>query len=867
MRRKFLIPLTLAVGVLALGHLTGIKNYQRVSADALSYQTYVPVRTGWIERTDNGADYYGLNETDFNKYVRGRNERFWWGNADPNNWDSQERTFNAVDDFIDSVKEGGNGARINYRTPELTLTDRDHRYICFNYSGLESNDIFINVFNVTKGHDAVTNVKTFFRETPNGTFDDNKGKVDSEKKYGEITCNQTFRYIELPEDIETGNKFLLYVHDGSQAGFGFFTFGGLYINQTLSDVARHFSVHKTQMLLNKKLDTSAWNNNAIDYVLDFYNSDDYYAPIRELESFTDANDDFEVNTNLSNWGYDQLNSTYENGDYASLNYSYIYSDKVCKWGSYFYDNDGRMPTNKTGNLFLSGEPEGMDGPNCGLPETAKYRLVSHEFTLSGTGLISAKIGGHFTALQLLDSSFNVIATTGDVNPSFVDADITNIAQSGARLNTMVRTYLDCGAFVGQRVHVALADTRTGGNWNLAYFDEVITYYENNPAFQVDVFQQHIGKSESDFYHGYILDQYVDNGHNSVFKEAFDFLQVYYANFRSPTNGFDIAQADDDAKLAVANAYLPLSSDAKTLIGQSVDVRYTEVFNEATWFNNAVNVESKVPESDIATLKTDLVTAHGTSTVTFNANGGTGSMAAVTVINTTKYSSFVPQFTAPAGKKFAGWNTASDGSGLSTAVAENVALYAIWVDTAVTTLEATDSISAFRFHYVESGSDYLYSDAALRFGALISADVWEDLKTEGTIEGYGVIVVKTASLTGTIKSNYEAAEGADVEAKLTALCASGTFKKASVDGDTPAEATDDQKTYMGVSGDYYIWQVRQNIGQNFTTEYTSVAYIKVSGRIIFLQETTCSAKGLATSKLPSVDPAHPSHDPIQFMAEH
>ena len=44
MRRKFLIPLTLAVGVLALGHLTGIKNYQRVSADALSYQTQLWAR-------------------------------------------------------------------------------------------------------------------------------------------------------------------------------------------------------------------------------------------------------------------------------------------------------------------------------------------------------------------------------------------------------------------------------------------------------------------------------------------------------------------------------------------------------------------------------------------------------------------------------------------------------------------------------------------------------------------------------------------------------------------------------------------------------------------------------------------------------
>ena len=858
MRRKFLIPLTLTVGVLALGHLTGMKNYQRVSADEVpDYQTYVPLRDGWIENTD------GSETTDWG-CIRARNDRFWNGNGDQNHWDSQERSFNATDEFIDTIHRanGGQGWRGAYRTPNLTLKDDDHRYISFLFGG-GGDGIFINIFQVNGKNgsgDRIANIPTSLDTT--GTFDDKDTKLN-----GPITCNMVFRYYRLPDIIEPGDQFLIYVRDGRTGDpYGGFTFGDVHINQTLEDCARSFSAHKAQMKLNEYM--SDWTKNANEYVINFYNTNDYYADVRTAEAaLTDANDGFEVNNRLSKWAYDANYSRKANNDLAIINYDSIYSDEGWKWGGYFYDNDGRMPANKTGNLYLTGEPSDTDGHTCGLPESAKYRIVSPEFTLSGTGLISAKLGGHYAALQLLDSSFNVIATTGDVNPSFVDADITNIAQSGARLNTMTRTYLDCGEFVGQRVHVALADTSTNGSdWNLAYFDEVITNYANNPAFQVDVFQQHIGKTDN-FYHGYILDQYVDNGHNSVFKEAFDFLQVYYANFRSPTNGFDIAQADDDAKLAVANAYLPLSSDAKTLIGQSVDVRYTEVFNEATWFNNAVNVESKVPESDIATLKTDLVTAHGTSTVTFNANGGTGSMAAVTVINTTKYSSFVPQFTAPAGKKFAGWNTASDGSGLSTAVAENVALYAIWVDTAVTTLEATDSISAFRFHYVESGSDYLYSDAALRFGALISADVWEDLKTEGTIEGYGVIVAKTASIVGTIKSNYEAAEGADVEAKLTALCASGTFKKASVDGVTPAEATDDQKTYMGISGDYYIWQVRQNIGQNFTTEYTSVAYIKVSGRIIFLQETTCSAKGLATSKLPSVDPAHPSHDPIQFMAEH
>ena len=842
----------MAVGVLAIGHLTGAKQYQRVSADEVpNYQTYVPVRTGWIERTDNGADYYGLNETDFNKYVRGRNERFWWGNADPNNWDSQERTFNAVDDFIDSVKEGGNGARINYRTPELTLTDRNHRYICFNYSGLESNDIFINVFNVTKGHDAVTNVKTFFRETPNGTFDDNKGKVDSEKKYGEITCNQTFRYIELPEDIETGNKFLLYVHDGSQAGFGFFTFGGLYINQTLSDVARHFSVHKTQMVLNKKLNTSAWNNNAIDYVLNFYNTDDYYAPIRALENFTDANDDFEVNTNLSNWGYDQLNSTYENGNYASLNYSSIYSDEGWKWGSYFYDNDGRMPANKTGNLYLTGEPDDTDGHTCGLPETAKYRIVSQEFTLSGTGLISAKIGGHYAALQLLDSSFNVIATTGDVNPSFVDADITNIALSGARLNTMTRTYLDCGEFVGQRVHVALADTRTGGDWNLAYFDEVVTNYATLPAFQVDLIQQHIGKSESDYYHGYVLDQYVDNGHNSVFKEAYDFLQVYYASLRSPANEFSYASATFDNKADAINTYLNISSAAQTFAGTCKDVRYTASFNENWFLSDSFDASHTVAE-EFADAEAALVSANGTSTVSFSANGGSGSMSSLTILNGTKTSSLPCGFAAPnSTKKFQEWDEET--------ISANVTLNAQWVDTAKTKIESIESLAALRFYHHDNDT---FEDVALRFGGFVTKALWDELKTETTIEGYGVIVSKSAS----IQTRYEAAEGADIKAKLDAICDSNT-KRVFASGDTPAEATSKQKAYMGdmSATAYYTWHARLNIGQQFTTSFSAVAYIKTSDGIIFLQEVTCSAKSLATRDLSKVEESDPAHDPIQVMS--
>ena len=587
-----LLSLTIAGGALVLGSAisTAPKKASEAKADAPSYQTYISVRDeGWMERMDN-LDH----AIDYGGFIRGRNDRFWNGNADPNNFDSQERTYNGLDEFIDTCKVDGNGWTGNYRTPELTLHDNDHRYICFLYSGLECNEIFINVFNISKGRDVITNYKPFFAETPNGTFDDNKVKTDAEKKYGEITCNQTFRYLELPNDIEVNERFLLYVHDGSTAGFGFFTFGALYVNQTLTEVAKRFSAHKTQMQLNKELDTSAWNNNAIDYVLNFYATDSYYSTVRTaVAALTDADDDFEVNTHLSNWGYDQKNSTYANGDLAGLNFSYVYSDKDIKWGGYFYENDGLMPVNKTGSKFFTGEPIDVDSFNTGLPEDAKYRLVSPEFTLSGTGLISAKIGGHYAKLSLLDSSYNVLLSTGN-NPSFVDASMNNIIASGARLCTMTRTYLDCSPYLNQRVHVAIEDSQTGGGWGLAYFDEIVTRYNSLPSFKLDVIQQEARSGA--VYHGVVMDKLVvGETYNATFKASYDFVQTYYAQVRSGSNRYSWCNVSLDN---LKSSYNSLDSDVKAIVDASDDYHYGDAHGQYTgdYFLAEVNHQYKIGQS-------------------------------------------------------------------------------------------------------------------------------------------------------------------------------------------------------------------------------------------------------------------------------
>ena len=80
----------------------------------------------------------------------------------------------------------------------------------------------------------------------------------------------------------------------------------------------------------------------------------------------------------------------------------------------------------------------------------------------------------------------------------------------------------------------------------------------------------------------------------------------------------------------------------------------------------------------------------TYTVSFNANGGTGTMADVTDISG-EYTLPANGFTAPDGKQFKGWSTSADGtviSGTTIDVTANTTLYAIWEDIPVTEYNIT-----------------------------------------------------------------------------------------------------------------------------------------------------------------------------------
>ena len=108
-----------------------------------------------------------------------------------------------------------------------------------------------------------------------------------------------------------------------------------------------------------------------------------------------------------------------------------------------------------------------------------------------------------------------------------------------------------------------------------------------------------------------------------------------------------------------------------------------------------NTEMKI-SGFVVTLTTGTYPSAATYTVTYDANGGTGSMtdsdspysgsSSVTVLTN--------GFTAPSSKVFSNWNTAADGSGTSYdpddtfTITENTTLYAQWVSICAPTIAAS-----------------------------------------------------------------------------------------------------------------------------------------------------------------------------------
>ena len=130
--------------------------------------------------------------------------------------------------------------------------------------------------------------------------------------------------------------------------------------------------------------------------------------------------------------------------------------------------------------------------------------------------------------------------------------------------------------------------------------------------------------------------------------------------------------------------------------------------------------------------------------------------------------------------------------------------------------------------------YEYSDVSIRFGGLLTQDLWNDLDTEDhVITGFGVMITAVSSYvsgTSKIKEQYQSAVLSTNEPDVTESLVNYYVSKETMA--TPVEDDDN-----------YFWNLFYRI-TDLKKVYVAAAYIKTSTEYVFFKQVKYSAKTLA-----------------------
>lgn len=131
-----------------------------------------------------------------------------------------------------------------------------------------------------------------------------------------------------------------------------------------------------------------------------------------------------------------------------------------------------LPYNQAGNWHLNGW-------NNGIEEGATWSVQSTNFVLSGSGFISVRMGGHAAAVRVYKADGTEIGYYKQNR--FSDVNFPSLAAGGswADMGTYV---IDLSEYLNEELYIVLCDEAVDG-WANAFFDEVVTYYEEVPDYE------------------------------------------------------------------------------------------------------------------------------------------------------------------------------------------------------------------------------------------------------------------------------------------------------------------------------------------------------------------------------------------------
>lgn len=475
------------------------------------------------------------------------------------------RYFNALDDFYDgNMKEDWTGTISSIPWCQYEETP----YVTFTLGGNVNGDSYLEIVD-EEGNNATT-------------IED--GKIYNDKfSDPALSVNMIVKVVQIAPEY-FGKPIHLEIHDNKTGGFGMVEFGRLSPNQSAQDVTNMLWTHGFGGQGNNhnrpSNEPNAANSNFVaqEYIWDIYTSDPAYSSFMgEATNVTKTEivEDFESGALSPEWVLDG-NYGYENVPAKGQTDNWVYPgyDRDLAVSNRDATNYQWIPFNKDGEHFLNG----WKGEGGAAEEEASYRLLSRPFILSGSGLISAKLGGRTAQLSLYAYDGNKPAVDqaplASLRLDFKDSvDITN----GLTNVTMRRAYLDASEFVGQTVVLALEDCEAGGNWGHAMFDSIDTNVDlNGFKFAVDVLAQTRGE-EAATTHAAITDYYkagASKGDLAYVEEAYDFLLTYYGTARSKESLYTYCELPLDSLSAIVSAYEELTDEAQAIVDRSGDYSYS-----------------------------------------------------------------------------------------------------------------------------------------------------------------------------------------------------------------------------------------------------------------------------------------------------
>ncbi len=204
------------------------------------------------------------------------------------------------------------------------------------------------------------------------------------------------------------------------------------------------------------------------------NANTYEISIKARITFTLLNETtertFKVKLSVINDERHILNGNFETGDLTGWTVvsGNVHEDSAIEREETFFDE--QLPFNKEGKFHF-------DGWGAQYAEAETYALRSETFTLGGSGFISFKMAGRAAVLKVFKADGTQIAEYE--NTQFADVKYPHIDE-GSRQATMVTFVADLSEYIGEKLYIEICDGKEGGNWGVAFFDDIVTYYETAP---------------------------------------------------------------------------------------------------------------------------------------------------------------------------------------------------------------------------------------------------------------------------------------------------------------------------------------------------------------------------------------------------